>query len=66
MAREQAIASSSDVPRPSVTELIANRSKPLMQPSTSVPEPRQQHVLLQMVLADLALEGLAQLALRRG
>ena len=38
-AREQAIASSSDVPSPSVTELIANRSKPLMQPSTSVRKP---------------------------
>ena len=37
--REQAIASSSEVPRPSVTELITNRSKPLMQPSTSVRNP---------------------------
>ena len=57
-----AIASSSDVPSPSVTELITNRSNPLMQPSTSVAEAGQQHVLLEVVLADLLLELLAQLA----
>ena len=33
-----------------------------MQPSTSVRKPGQQHVLLEMVLADLPLELLAQLA----
>ena len=62
IGRAHAIASSSDVPSPSVTELIANRSKPLMQPSTSVRKPGQQHVLLEMVLVDLLLEALAQLA----
>ena len=62
IALPQAIASSSDVPSPSVTELITNRSKPLMQPSTSVRNPGSSDVLLEPVLADLPLEVFAQLA----
>ena len=38
-ARPHAIASSSEVPSPSVIELITNRSKLLMHPSTSVRNP---------------------------
>ena len=62
MAREQAIASSSAVPSPSVTELIANRSKPFMHPSTSVRNPGRKHVFLEVVVAHLTLERFAQLA----
>ena len=62
IGRAQAIASSSDVPSPSVTELMTNRSKPLMQPMHVGAEPGQQDVLLEVVLAHLLLEMLAQLA----
>ena len=58
----QAIASSSEVPSPSVTELIDEHVEPLDAAEHVGAEARQQHVLLEVVLADLPLERLAQLA----
>ena len=49
----QAIASSTDVPRPSVTELITNTSKPLSSARASVPEPGQDDVPLEAQPGDL-------------
>ena len=61
----QAIASSSDVPSPSVTELITKMSNALCSDRTSGAEAGQQDVLLEVMLLDLALERRRAARLRR-
>ena len=51
------------MPSPSVTELIDEQVEALDAAEDVGAESRQQHVLLEVVLAHLALEVLAQLAL---
>ena len=63
IGRLAAIASSSDVPRPSVTELITNRSSPFSTASTSVRKPAKHDVLGEVQMLDLVLERRAKLAL---
>ncbi len=62
IGRAHAIASSSDVPSPSVTELIDEQVEPLDAAEDVGAEAGQQHVLLEMVVVHLPLELLAQLA----
>ena len=50
------MASSIDVPSPSVTDDITKRSKPLSSESTSGRKPGQEHVLLEPEVPDLRLE----------
>ena len=57
------MASSSDVPSPSVTELIDEHIDALDAAQDVGAESRQQHVLLETMLVDWPLEVLAQLAL---
>ena len=57
-----AIASSSDVPSPSVTELITKMSNALWTDRTSGRKPVEEDVLLQVMVLDLPLQRRTQLA----